>query len=139
MRGRSRYVDHLRVVPMFSACSQKELAAIARSGTFSDVAEGTVLCQEGRLAREFFVIGEGKAAVSRGDREVAILGPGDYFGELALLDSSPRDATVTATTPMVVFVMTAPEFNGLLSTAPSMTRKLLTGMARRLHELDRRA
>ena len=139
MRGRNAYVDHLRAVPMFSACSQKELGAIARSGTFVDVAEGAALCREGELAREFFVIGEGKATVSRNGREVATLGPGDFFGELSLLDRTPRDATVTAASSMVVFVMTAPEFGGLLASAPTVTHKVLVGMARRLHELDRRA
>ena len=139
MRRSNAYIEHLRAVPMFGACSQKELATLARSGTASDVAPGTELCREGAVGREFIVIIDGKAVVSRGGQEVATLGPGDFFGELSLLDHTPRDATVTASTPMTIFVMTPSEFAAVLETAPSVTRKLLVGMARRLHELDRRA
>jgi CRP-like cAMP-binding protein len=138
MRRSNAYLEHLRAVPMFAACSQKELATLGRSGTVSDVESGTELCREGAIGREFMVIVDGKAVVSRNGHEVATLGPGDFFGELSLLDNTPRDATVTASTPMTVFVMTPAEFGGVLTTAPSVTRKLLIGMARRLHELDRR-
>lgn len=138
MRRSGQYLEFLRAVPMFSACSQKELAALARSGTIADVADGSVLCREGRPGREFFVIIDGKATVTRGGRNLATLGSGDFFGELALLDNTQRDATVTATGPLSVFVMTASEFNAVLKSSPSVTRKLLVGMARRLHELDRR-
>lgn len=138
MRRSSAYIDHLRAVPMFAACSQNELRILARSGTMAEVAEGTLLCREGETGREFVVVVDGKAIVTRAGREVAILGPGDFFGELSLLDKTARDATVAAATPMSLFVMTPAEFSTVLVSSPSVTRKLLVGMARRLHELDRR-
>jgi CRP-like cAMP-binding protein len=67
---------------------------------------------------------------------VATLGPGDYFGELALLDRGLRNATVTALTPMEIIVLPQWDFEQALDEAPGMTRKLLTGMARRLRSLD---
>jgi CRP-like cAMP-binding protein len=85
------------------------------------------------------VIVEGRARVSRGGQPVADLGPGDFFGELALLDAnSRRDSTVVADGPMAVFVVGRREFSALLEEAPSLTRKVMQGMARRLHEVDAR-
>lgn len=131
------YEAHLQQVPMFAACSQRELRAVTKAGTVLDVADATVLCRQGDVGREFFVILDGRARVERGGRKVATLGPGDYFGELALLDSTAkRDASVIADGPMEVFVVARPEFTALLEDVPSINRKLLMGMARRLHELD---
>lgn len=89
-----------------------------------------------RNGSEFYVIVDGKATLTRGGREVAVLGPGNYFGELALLDGQKRDATVTTSTPADVLVVGVREFVSLLEDVPQLTRKLLAGMARRLHELD---
>ena len=75
--------------------------------------------------------------MSRHGRKVATLGPGDAFGELALLDKAPRNATVTAQTPMEVVVLGQREFGGLIDEVPGFARKLLAGMARRLRELGR--
>jgi CRP-like cAMP-binding protein len=94
------------------------------------------LIREGETGREFYVIIEGKAAIKRGGREIGTLGAGDYFGELALLDGQKRDATITTTAPTEVLVIGVREFVTLLEDVPQMTRKILGGMARRLHELD---
>jgi CRP-like cAMP-binding protein len=82
------------------------------------------------------VIIEGTATVSRHGRKVATLGPGDAFGELALLDKAPRNATVTAATPMELVVLGQREFGGLIDEVPGFARKLLAGMARRLRDSD---
>jgi CRP/FNR family cyclic AMP-dependent transcriptional regulator len=81
----------------------------------------------------------GKAAVTRNGKKVANLGPGDYFGELALLDRRPRSATVTSETDMDVLVLSQRQFNGLLQSVPTIGRKMLSAMAGRLREADAKA
>ena len=121
---------------MFSACSGKDLGLIARYADELSVDAGQEIIREGDSGREFYVIVEGKASLTRNGREIAVLGPGSYFGELALLDGQKRDASVTTTTPAELLVVGIREFVTLLEDVPQITRKLLAGMARRLHELD---
>lgn len=136
-RKRDAYLDYLARVPMFSACSKKELQAIAKRTTDVTFGEGHEIVQEGRQGYEFFVITDGRVKVSRNQRKVAELGPGDFFGELSLLDRAPRSATVTALTPVEAVVLVSQEFDSLITEAPSVTRKLLQGLAQRLREVDR--
>lgn len=138
MAKRDKYLEHLRQVPMFSACTKRDLQLIGRYAENITVPAGKVLVAEGRPGDEFFVIAFGKATVTRDGREVNVLGPGDYFGELALLDRAPRNATITATTEMELVLLGRREFNGLLAEVPTLSQKLMVGMARRLHELDAR-
>ena len=136
MGRRDAYIDHLTRVPLFSACSRDELRRLARRTTDIPVAEGHVLVKEGDRGQEFFVIVDGRATVSRRGRKVGKLGPGDFFGELALLIRADRNATVTALTPMEAIVLSRGEFDAALAEAPRMTRKIMAGMAQRLAELD---
>jgi CRP/FNR family cyclic AMP-dependent transcriptional regulator len=136
MARKSAYLEHLARVPLFSDCSKAELDRLARRTTDITIEAGRAILKEGRTGFEFFVIVAGTAEVTRRGKRIAELGPGDFFGELALLDNAPRDATVTAVTPMEVIVLTRAEFNAALAEAPRMTRKLMTGMARRLRQLD---
>lgn len=136
MPKRDVYIQHLSAVPMFSTCSKKELTMVARRGTDLVAKPGRVLARQGATGHEFFIIRRGEAEVSRDGRTVAKLGPGDFFGELALLDRTPRDATVTAITELDVIVVSGREFRALLEEAPNLTFKLLAGMAHRLHELE---
>jgi CRP/FNR family transcriptional regulator, cyclic AMP receptor protein len=133
---RKNYLEHLARVPLFSECSKQELQRLARRTTDIPIDAGQAIIKEGRTGLEFFVIVGGQAEVTRKGKTVGRLGPGDFFGELALLDNSPRDATITALTPMEVIVLTRAEFNAALAEVPAMTRKLMTGMARRLRQLD---
>jgi CRP-like cAMP-binding protein len=87
---------------------------------------------------EFFVIVTGRAKVSRRGRKVGEIGPGEFFGELALLIDADRNATVTALTPMEAIVLSRREFEAALAEAPRMTRKIMVGMAARLAEFDSR-
>ena len=136
MSRRDAFLDHLAQVPLFSALSRKELALVARRAEDVKVDQGRVLVSEGATGSEFFVIIDGKAAVSKQGRKIATLGPGDAFGELALLDKAPRNPTVTAETPLEVVVLGQREFGGLIDEVPGFARKLLAGMARRLREAD---
>ena len=136
MRKQDAYLEHLSKVPMFTACSKKELLQIGRTAEDVKFKAGTELITEGKVGREFFVIFDGKARVTRNGKEIAVLGPGDYFGELALLDRAARNATVTTTTDMEALVLEERSFRGILQEIPSMTNKLMVGMARRLHDLD---
>lgn len=138
MARKKDYLEHLARVPMFSACSKKELEEIAKQAEELDVPAGEVLIKEGGAGRDFFVIVDGKATVTRGTKDVATLGAGDFFGELALLDKAPRNATVTAATPMRVYLLSQPSFKGLLAAVPALANKVMVGMARRLHDLDAR-
>src|SRR5260370_14275773 len=100
MRGQDKYLEQLGRVPLFAACSQKDLRSIARAGDEIRVPAGQTLCEEGRPGREVFLILDGKASVRRGNskKSVATLGRGQYFGEVARLDRGARPAPVAADT-----------------------------------------
>jgi CRP-like cAMP-binding protein len=136
MARRGDFLQHLAEVPLFSALSKKELSLVARRAEDVEVSPGAILTSEGAAGHEFFVILDGTAKVSRKGRKVASLGPGAAFGELALLDRAPRNATVTAETPMELVVLGQREFVGLIDEVPGFARKLLAGMARRLRTED---
>lgn len=129
----------LENVSLFSACSKKELAAIAKASDQLSLPEGHVLMKQGETAREAFVIVSGQATVTRNDRKVATLGPGDTVGELGLLDMGERTATVVADETMDVLVIGPREFRALLDDVPSLTKKLLTTLAATVRDLDEKS
>jgi CRP/FNR family transcriptional regulator, cyclic AMP receptor protein len=92
--------------------------------------------QGGEIGREFFVIVEGKVEVTRGGKRVAMRGGGEFVGEIALLEQTPRTATVTAKTSLRVFVLTNRDFRSLLDESPGVERKVLRALARRVVELS---
>jgi CRP-like cAMP-binding protein len=139
MATKTSYLDHLAEVPLFSACSKKDLQRIARASDEIDVQAGRVLVEQGRPGHEFFLIIDGQASVRRNDRKIASLGEGQYFGELSLLDRGPRSASVIADTDMTVLVLGQREFSGVLDDVPELAHKLLASMARRLREADSKA
>jgi CRP/FNR family transcriptional regulator, cyclic AMP receptor protein len=100
------------------------------------VPEGKLLVEEGRIGMEFFLIVRGTATVSRNGKKVATLGPGGYFGELALLDRRPRSASVVSDTEMDVLVLSQRQFNSVVESVPTIARKLLAAMANRVREAD---
>jgi CRP-like cAMP-binding protein len=137
--ARHSETDSLRDVPLFSACTDRELAQIARACDEVEVAADALLVEEGTTGNDFFLIAVGEAAVSRGGVEVATVGPGQYFGELALLDEAPRNATVTARTPMTLLKLGRREFSAVIDSWPGVAHKLLQQMARRLRQADEQA
>jgi CRP/FNR family transcriptional regulator len=141
MKKRDQLIELLADVPLFSACSKADLRIIARHTSEVEAPADTVLVQEGETADTFFVLLSGEASVrqkggAQRSRRVATLGAGSYFGELALLDPAPRNATVAATTPVTLAAISARVFRTLLRDVPAMNEKLLTGMARRLRETN---
>lgn len=138
MASRNEHLDHLAEVPLFSACTRKDLEKIARASDEVEVKAGRVLVEQGRPGHEFFLILDGEATVRRDNRKVASLGRGQYFGELSLLDRGPRTATVTADTDMRVLVLGQREFLGVLDDVPGLSYKILRIMAHRLREADLR-
>lgn len=139
MPRRATSIDLLARVPLFSACSKKELAALARRAQDRHVEAGHVIVREGAAGDAFYVIVSGEAEVNRRGRTVARLGPGQFFGDLALLDRAPRNATVTAITPMDLVVLGQREFSAMLDESTAFARKLLVGLAHRLREMDQRS
>jgi len=123
---------------LFSSCTPKELRVVRRQLNEVTAPAGTWLTEEGTIGREFFFIVDGHASVRRRGRKVAHLSPGDYFGELALLDRKPRSATVVAETDMLLLNMTQREFWTLLEDVPPLARKLLSAMAERLRAADQK-
>jgi CRP/FNR family transcriptional regulator, cyclic AMP receptor protein len=129
-------VHALKRAPLFEGLSKKELAEIARVTEDLEVPAGKVLCKEGDTGQEFFVIVKGKIEVSRKGKPIAARGGGDFVGEIALLEDTKRTATVTATTPLHVFVLTRQDFRRLVAANPSVERKVMQALARRVLELS---
>jgi CRP-like cAMP-binding protein len=121
-------------VPLFSACTDKELDRLARHAELVDFPAGQTLMTEGETGHEFFVIVDGEVGVTAGGQTLAKLGKGSYVGELALLDPGPRTATVTALRDTSAVLLASREFYAAVDESPVLARKLLTGMAKRLRE-----
>jgi CRP-like cAMP-binding protein len=127
-------VQALKGVPLFADLSRTELLQLERLCEDLEVQPGRVLCKEGEIGREFFVLVDGKVQVIRKGRRVATLSGGDFVGEIALVTELPRTATVTAETPVRLFVLTHREFHAVLDQNPKVERKVLRALARRLAE-----
>jgi CRP/FNR family cyclic AMP-dependent transcriptional regulator len=134
-----RKLEQLSHVQLFSSLNQKELRLISKSADVVKVNAGTEIVTEGKSGHEFYLVREGEATVRRGGRKTTTLGPGSYFGEMALLDGGPRSATVVAATDMELIVIGRREFLGVLDEIPSVSHKLLVSMAARLRAADARS
>ena len=122
----------IRKVPLFARCSRAELKEIAKLADEIDLAEGKEMTREGAPGREFFVLLEGTADVEKDSRKVNTLGPGDFFGEIALVSHEPRTATVIASSPIRALVITDRSFRRLLDDAPRVKTRVMEAMAERL-------
>lgn len=136
MATKDKRLDRLSEVSIFRPLSRKDLETLARSADTVAVGAGTTLVKEGAAGHEFFVVLSGEVSVAVGDREVAVLKEGEWFGELALIDPAPRDATVTTLTPAELLVIDGRRFLPLLEEVPVLARKILVGLARRVREAD---
>jgi CRP-like cAMP-binding protein len=124
-------VEALKRAPLFEGLSKKELNELARLTDDLEIEPGTVLCREGSLGQEFFAVVEGEVEVTKEGKRVPA-GHLDFFGEIALLTTVKRTATVTAKTPLRCFVMTRGAFRSVLDHNPTLQRKVMDAVAERL-------
>jgi CRP-like cAMP-binding protein len=136
---RSLYQAYLSHVPMFSRCTTEQLDRLADLGTAVSAPAGRDIVREGDPGEEFYVITSGRADVQRAGRDIATLDAGDFFGELALFDNAPRNATVTAASDVALVSLSRIAFDKVIAEMPAIRESVLHGMAHRLHELDARA
>jgi CRP/FNR family transcriptional regulator, cyclic AMP receptor protein len=131
-------MERLESVPLFQACTRKQLRAIARIAGVFDAPADTVLIRAGERGEEFFLIVEGTARVHVTARKRVRLRAGDYFGEMSLLDGGPRSATVVAETPLRLLVISRQNFQTLLDTVPGLIQALLVNLCQRVRTAERR-
>jgi CRP/FNR family cyclic AMP-dependent transcriptional regulator len=124
--------DALGRCPFFTGLSRNELLGLAKVTEDLEVEEGKTLTREGQSGSEFFVIVDGEVSVTKDGSEIRTLGPGDFFGEIALLEDTPRTATVIAKTPLRFFVLTRQAFRSLLAHQPGLEEKVTKALEERL-------
>ena len=129
---RDSKVDALKTAPLFEGLSDKELHEVAMRTEDLDFPAGKVLCREGEIGSEFYVIMEGEAEVTRNGEVIDKPGGGGFFGEISLVEDVPRNATVTAATPLRAFVLTRGRFLHVLDEYPGVERKVMRALAKRL-------
>jgi CRP/FNR family cyclic AMP-dependent transcriptional regulator len=124
--------DALAACPFFEGLSRNELLEIAKVTEDLEVEAGKALTREGQSGSEFFVIVDGDVSVTKEGQEIRTLGPGDFFGEIALLEDTPRTATVTAKTPLRFFVLTRQAFRSMLAHQPELEEKVVAALEERV-------
>jgi CRP-like cAMP-binding protein len=138
MASMKKQLEHLREVPLFNGCTNKELQKIAKASDEITMTEGTLIIDQGQTGREAFVILDGTVVVKRNGRKVADLGVGAVVGELSLLDHGPRTATAICTSDCTLMVIDQRRFLSVIDDIPSLSHKLLRTLAARIRELDRK-
>jgi CRP/FNR family transcriptional regulator, cyclic AMP receptor protein len=125
-------IELLRRTPLFSSCSKRELAEIATIADEIEISDGKAFIREGERGREFFAVIEGSVDVRKKGRRVKIKGGNEFFGEIALVSDTPRNATVTATSPVRALVITDRAFDNLMRRSPQLQLKVLRSLAERV-------
>ena len=136
MAGGKDALAMLGSVSLFEGLSKKELRAVIETGKEVSHDEGHEVVRQGDSGAGFHLILEGEAAVVVNGRTRATLGPGDYFGEMSLIDEGPRSATVRTSSPLRTFSLTSWKFSALIKKHPSMALKMLVEMSRRLRQSE---
>jgi CRP/FNR family cyclic AMP-dependent transcriptional regulator len=126
---------HLSEIPLFAGLSKDQRGEVARVADEIDIEAGKRLVSEGRFGYEFFVISNGTAEVVRGEEHIADLGPGDFFGEMALLGDTTRNADVVASSAMTAMVMTDSAFRSLARKMPEVAEEIREACKRRGREI----
>jgi CRP/FNR family transcriptional regulator, cyclic AMP receptor protein len=126
----------LRAIPLFEGLGKKERREVAKQADEVDVEPGRHLVREGEFAYEFFAIEEGTAEVRRGEQLLAELGPGDFFGEMGLIGQVTRNASVVATSPVTVLVLTGSAFRHIERELPAVSKQIRKAIEERCHQLE---
>jgi len=136
MPSRDARIRHLQRVPIFSGFSEAQLGRIIAHARIVEVPAGTVVTQAGEPGDSFFVIIDGITAVKTPAGASGQLQPGDFFGEMSLLDGDPRSATIVATTDLRLLIVDRSHFWRLLEEAPDLIRTILIVLSRRVRRLE---
>lgn len=128
--------DALGLCPFFEGLSRRDLEELAKRTEDLEVEAGKALAREGEPGSEFFVIVEGEVSVTKDGQEIRTLGPGEFFGEIALIEDRPRTATVTAKTPLRFFVLTRQSFRSLLQHQPELEEKVMRALEERVRATE---
>src|SRR3954453_17940280 len=126
----------VKTIPLFAGLSRKECRVLAPRADEIDLDEGKTLVREGEWAYEFFAIEQGTVEVRRGDQLLAELGPGDFFGEMGLVSDTRRNASVVASSPVTVIVMTAQAFRQTSREMPEVATKIRAAIEERCRQLE---
>jgi CRP/FNR family cyclic AMP-dependent transcriptional regulator len=130
--GKDSKIELIRRVPLFSRLSKKGLEDVAHIADELDLPSGKVMAKEGDRGREFFVLLDGEAEVTKGEERINTMRKGDFFGEIALVTQMPRTASVTATSDVRVLVITERDFAALLKRTPEVSRCVAEALAERI-------
>jgi CRP/FNR family cyclic AMP-dependent transcriptional regulator len=130
--GKDGKVELLKKVPLFSRLNKKGLQDVAHITDELDLPAGKEMATEGDRGREFFVLLEGEAEVTKGGKRINTMKKGDFFGEIALVTKMPRTASVTATTDVEVLVITERDFDALVKRSPEIGRQVAEALAERV-------
>jgi CRP-like cAMP-binding protein len=126
------HADQLKKVPLFEGMSSADLQRIAESAKERRFDAGTTIVSQGEPAQGFYLIMDGRVEVRQGNRTIGTLGPGNYFGELALIRETPRTATVVAKDPTTCLALARWDFKGIVVANPSVAIRLLETVANRI-------
>jgi CRP-like cAMP-binding protein len=133
---RDEKLEHLRRVPLFAKMRTRELERLGELADEVEVGLDTVLAEQGRVGHEFFIVLEGRVMVLEGRTPVRTLGPGEFFGEIALIESVPRTATVRAEGIVRLLVIGHREFNALMDEFPTVRSAVMDALAERLRRTE---
>ena len=126
----------LRDIPMFAKLSRKQRKLLALRADEVDVQPGSLVCRKGDSGDELYVIEEGTAEVVRDEQYLDELGPGDFFGEMGILDDAPRNAHVVASTPMTLMILSGAALKELQREKPELAREISSTIEQRRHWLE---
>jgi CRP/FNR family cyclic AMP-dependent transcriptional regulator len=126
----------LRRVPLFAGCKGRDLDEIGMLADEVDVPDGTTLIREGTFGEQFFLVVEGRVRIDRGGKTIATRGPGEFLGEIALVDKGRTTATVTTEGPTKLFVLSHQGFISLLDRSPTIRLEVMTALAKRVRQLE---
>jgi CRP/FNR family cyclic AMP-dependent transcriptional regulator len=137
MASKKLQLESLKNVPLFNACSKKELEKVAKAADEITMTEGSLIIDQGQTGREALIILSGDVTIKRSGRKIAVLGAGDVVGELSLLDHGPRTASAICATDCTLLVIDQRRFISVLDDVPSIAHKLMGVLASRIRQMDR--
>lgn len=129
-------LELLKRVPLLAGLGRREIEEVGRLAEEIDLPAGKVLMREGDTGREFYVLVAGGVSIERGGELLRTMGPGDFFGEIALLAEGPRTATATTTAPSRLLVLAHREFHSLMDRFPAVRTCVLEALAKRIRHLE---